>query len=175
MSLRTVPLRFDTLEQEFPSNGLLLLTTGPGGPRIQVMALSATLISLALDLDSNGAFEIVARLNWADLTGPVGANLADSDGDGMHDGWEAAFGVMDPAGDPDGDGFSNLAEYQGGTNPNVADATPPPPPPAAAARAGDRGNYRGCQQQRSRLRRRHEQDLCVGTGQPRKSRQRCAY
>jgi hypothetical protein len=30
--------------------------------------------------------------------------------------------------DPDSDGFNNLAEYQAGTRPNVADATLPPPP-----------------------------------------------
>jgi hypothetical protein len=81
----TAPLRFTTLTQEFPSNGLLLLTTGPGGPRIQVMAFSATLLSLSLDLNGDGAFDRTAMLAWDDLSGPVGANLADTDGDGMHD------------------------------------------------------------------------------------------
>ena len=50
---------------------------------------------------------------------------ADTDGDGMPDWWEIVYG-LDPvtpdAGlDPDGDGRSNLAEYNAGTNPFVDD------------------------------------------------------
>jgi hypothetical protein len=48
--------------------------------------------------------------------------LADSDGDGMPDGWEIAHGlnplVNDASGDLDHDGASNLAEYNNQTNPN---------------------------------------------------------
>ncbi len=81
-----------TLSQPFPGSGQLLLT-GAANARIRATANSATLLVLALDLDNNGAFETQARLNWADLAGAVGANLADSDGDGMHDSWESAFGL----------------------------------------------------------------------------------
>lgn len=50
------------------------------------------------------------------------ANMADFDGDGMPDVWEAAFGLrtnsaagIDGAyGDPDGDGLPNIAEYRAG-------------------------------------------------------------
>ena len=47
--------------------------------------------------------------------------LADTDGDGMTDGWEHTHSLNplanEAAGDADGDQLSNLAEFQGGTNP----------------------------------------------------------
>jgi hypothetical protein len=41
----------------------------------------------------------------------------DSNGNGLPDAWEAAYGVNDPNADDDGDGSSNLQEYWTGTNP----------------------------------------------------------
>jgi hypothetical protein len=52
------------------------------------------------------------------------AAAADSDGDGLPDGWEtAAFGNLSQTaeGDADGDSVSNLDEFNAGTNPNKAD------------------------------------------------------
>jgi uncharacterized repeat protein (TIGR02543 family) len=49
---------------------------------------------------------------------------ADSDADGLPDDWEQTyFGMLlaSPGGDPDGDGRTNLEEYQNGTNPLVPD------------------------------------------------------
>jgi hypothetical protein len=46
--------------------------------------------------------------------------LPDSDADGLPDAWESAYNLIDPAGDADGDGMSNLAEYQAGTTPTNA-------------------------------------------------------
>jgi hypothetical protein len=60
------------------------------------------------------------NLDWTDPT------KADSDGDGMPDGWEYFYG-LDPrnAGDkyqdPDGDGLVNLGEFNLGSNPRLAD------------------------------------------------------
>ena len=54
----------------------------------------------------------------------------DSDGDRMADGWEIRYGLdpLDPgddSADADGDGFTNLAEFLGGTSPINPSATPP--------------------------------------------------
>ena len=54
---------------------------------------------------------------------------ADADADGLPDAWEHTHGLssanpLDAAQDADGDGQTNLAEYQSGTDP----ATPPAPP-----------------------------------------------
>lgn len=45
----------------------------------------------------------------------------DDDVDGMADWWEARYGVIDPVADPDGDGLSNLAEYQNLLDPTNSD------------------------------------------------------
>ncbi len=50
----------------------------------------------------------------------------DSDYDGMSDGWEVGYGLdpldaSDASGDVDGDGLSNLGEYQNGTDPLDSD------------------------------------------------------
>jgi hypothetical protein len=45
---------------------------------------------------------------------------ADTNADGLPDGWEAAYGVSDPNADSDGDGQTNGEEYLAGTNPTNA-------------------------------------------------------
>jgi hypothetical protein len=54
---------------------------------------------------------------------------ADSDGGGIPDWWRLEYfqtNNVDPYGDPDGDGWVNLREFENGTNPTQFD--PPPPP-----------------------------------------------
>src|SRR5205085_1519075 len=54
------------------------------------------------------------------------STAADSDNDGLPDDWELAhFGNLsrDGSGDFDGDGLTDLAEFQAGTNPNDASDT----------------------------------------------------
>ena len=56
-------------------------------------------------------------------------NIPDTDEDGMPDGWEVTYGleplINDASGDLDGDGMSNLDEYQNGRNPNNAEPNAP--------------------------------------------------
>ena len=60
----------------------------------------------------------------------------DLDGDGLPDDWESLHGLdasnpADGAGDADGDSLSNLAEFQGGTDPQNIYNSEPAVPPAA--------------------------------------------
>lgn len=101
-----------------------------------------------MDIDSDGDGLPDAREMFVHKTNPVladtdrdglpdGLELAfgtnpnnpDTDGDGMPDGWEVANGlnplVNDAGADLDGDGVNNLAEYAGGTHPQIVNVTPP--------------------------------------------------
>lgn len=113
------PAAFGTLNQLFPDSGQVLLA-GTNSTAL-VTALNSTMVELQLDLDGVGGVDNTARLKWTELTGPVGANLGDDDGDGMHNSWETFHGlnpnVDDAAGNPDGDAFDNIAEYLAGTDP----------------------------------------------------------
>ncbi len=68
------------------------------------------------DADGDG----ITNANEVNVTG-TNPTLADTDGDGMPDGWEVQYGlnplVNDAAGDLDGDGVSNFQEYVYRRNP----------------------------------------------------------
>jgi hypothetical protein len=70
------------------------------------------------------------------------SDMTDADGDGLDDAWETThFGNLAQlgTGDPDGDTFNNLAEFQAATDPMSAASTPPVTPPK---KGGDGGG--GC-------------------------------
>jgi hypothetical protein len=114
------PLYFATRGQSFPDWGIITLTGATG---------SATITSLGADLAKIQVGTSSARLRWAEFGTAFGADLADSDGDGMHNSWETAYGLnpndrSDAATDADGDGFSNLTEYLAGSSPATNGSVP---------------------------------------------------
>ena len=75
---------------------------------------------------------VIQAQDEAENLGPISnvvsakSYVQDTDGDGLPDQWETAYGFNPTAPgeqnlDPDGDGLTNLQEYQHGTNPIVAD------------------------------------------------------
>jgi hypothetical protein len=81
--------------------------------------------NMDIDTDSDGLPD--AREKYVHKTDP---GDDDTDGDGMPDGWELQYGLdplfyADGGFDPDGDGANNLAEYTGGTHPQIANVTLP--------------------------------------------------
>lgn len=74
----------------------------------------------ALDSDGDGVGDVV------DAFPNNAAYSQDTDGDGLADKWEKSFGgyyldYFNPQGDNDGDGLTNLEEFNNGTNPKVKD------------------------------------------------------
>ena len=83
----------------------------------------------------SGTFDVSFQANDAQAvpdtavgTFTVTITAADSDGDGLADGWETKyFGDLSAgaADDGDGDGYINIAEAASNTNPTVAETIPP--------------------------------------------------
>jgi hypothetical protein len=68
-----------------------------------------------------------AQYSFDTSSGILQVAFTDTDGDGLPDSWEMQyFGnlAQGPNDDPDGDGFTNLQEYQAGTNPTNANSFP---------------------------------------------------
>ncbi len=78
------------------------------------------------DPDGDG-FNNLAEYNAGSNPTNILSTPLDTDADGLPDAWEQTyFGSLaqTASGDFDGDGFSNLAEYNAGTNPSAAASTP---------------------------------------------------
>lgn len=68
---------------------------------------------------------VITNYDFRNKTGSTGAGTnSDTDGDGLPDAWETTYGFSigqnNAAGDADGDGLTNLQEYQLGTDPKSA-------------------------------------------------------
>lgn len=103
-----------------PSATTLNLTTPASRYRRVSVTLDGQPVSL---VSAPGEWSLTpaerGRVERVDLQ--IGIAAADTDGDGLADAWERQyFGSLSarPGDDADGDGISNLREYQAGTNPN---------------------------------------------------------
>jgi hypothetical protein len=124
------PLTFSSILNTEPDGGGPLTMIG-NTSRMQLTVESERHVSLELDLDGNGSYEVVRYILWQEIDDHANLNLKDSDGDGMHDSWEVTHGLDastdDAAGDPDADEYTNLAEYQGGSDPQNVLSIPATP------------------------------------------------
>lgn len=133
----------------YTSNDLWLQITGVSN-NLALLALHGTTPELNYEIltriglsdtnwNSEGPVLGAAGQDWTAIPVALGTRTnqlffrarswVDSDGSGLPDWWQLKYfghtGV-DPYGDPDGDGWTNLQEYQNGTDPTGFNPLPPP-------------------------------------------------
>jgi len=130
MAETTSPLVFSSLQLTEPDSGGPLRMIGKNTASIQLTVLSGRHVLLEFDLDGNGIIEATRTryVLWREIDDYTSLDLADNDGDMMHNSWEEMYGLdpdVDDAGDDaDTDGYTNLEEYQGGSDPQNISSTP---------------------------------------------------
>jgi len=124
------PLVFSSLQLTEPDSGGPLRMIGKNTASIQLTVLSGIHVLLEFDLDGNGINEATRTryVLWREIDDYTSLDLADNDGDTMHNSWEEMYGLdpnVDDAGDDtDTDGYTTLEEYQGGSDPQNISSTP---------------------------------------------------
>ena len=123
------PLYFSTTTQSFPDWGIITLTGATSS--VKITALGIDLAKLEVDSNGDGVVDNTARMPWSAFNTAIGSDLADNDGDGMHNSWETFYGLnansnADKNTDADGDGASNYTEYLAGSAPNTNGSVPSP-------------------------------------------------
>lgn len=81
---------------------------------------------MKVDAEAGWRFNQLTFNLYGDPSLSIVSQIADSDGDGMPDGWELNYGLnpnssTDASQNIDGDGWTNLQEYEHGTNPRNTD------------------------------------------------------
>ena len=120
---------YSNLVTTTPDRRGALVLVGASGSRIEFGIVSNDATRLRLDANGDGAFEMSVTLAFESLADGTADDLADSDGDGMHNSWERRYGLnlndaADAGGDADGDGVSNREEHAGLGRPDRADNLP---------------------------------------------------
>ena len=122
------PLYFATSSQSFPDWGIITLAGATGS--VKITSFGIDMAKVEVDANGDGIYETAARMPWSAFNTAIGADLTDSDGDGMHNSFETFYGLnpgsaADKNTDADGDGFSNYVEYLAGSNPITNGSIPP--------------------------------------------------
>lgn len=120
---------FANAETTTPSRRGSLVLAGANSSRVEFGVVSGDASRLRLDANGDGNFEVSVALAFTALSDGTANDLADSDGDGMHNSWERAYGLnpndaADADRDADGDGASNRQEHVGLGRPDRADSLP---------------------------------------------------
>jgi hypothetical protein len=98
-----------------PTNGLLSGFDASSGAVTYTPAHGSTNTDMFSFAASDGRLASAPGVVTVNVLAP-----ADTNHNGLPDGWEAIYSTPDPNGDADGDGANNLEEYRAGTNPTNA-------------------------------------------------------